>query len=88
MVGLIAGLLTTACWIPQLRKSWKTRSLHDLSWHYLVTLAAGVMLWVAYGFEREDGAIIATNVITLTFLGVLIWLKTSTEPVDLGALDD
>ena len=30
-LGLFAGLLTTLCWIPQLRKSWTSRSTEDIS---------------------------------------------------------
>ena len=40
-MGLLAGLLTTCCWIPQLRRSWHTRSTRDISWWYLVTLGGG-----------------------------------------------
>jgi MtN3 and saliva related transmembrane protein len=87
LIGYIAGLLTTICWVPQLVRSWRTRSLADVSWPYLATLSTGVALWAAYGIQQVDPAIIATNVATLACLLVLIALKITSdrrgvEPID------
>lgn len=77
ILGLLAGLFTTACWVPQLVRSWKTRSTDDLSWTYLVALVTGVMMWLAYGIGRGDATIIAPNAATLTFLLGLSTLKVA-----------
>jgi len=47
IVGLLAAVLTTGSWIPQLVRVWRTRSTDDLSWGYLGTFASGVFLWLA-----------------------------------------
>src|SRR6478752_9059814 len=72
-LGLLAGLLTTLCWIPQLRKSWTTRSTEDISWLYLGTFAAGISLWLAYGVIERDPAIATANALTA---GLLVTLGT------------
>ena len=56
IVGLLAAVLTTGSWIPQLVRVWRTRSTDDLSWSYLGTFASGVFLWLVYGLYREDPA--------------------------------
>jgi MtN3 and saliva related transmembrane protein len=71
LLGLLAGLLTTGCWFPQLLRSWRTRSTGDISWTYLAALSAGVGLWLLYGCLTADLAIICSNAVTL---GALITL--------------
>jgi MtN3 and saliva related transmembrane protein len=75
LLGLIAGALTTGCWLPQLLRSWRTRSTGDLSWGYLIALGGGIALWLVYGLVADDIAILATNCLTLTALLVLASLK-------------
>ena len=54
VVGLLAALCTTGCWVPQALKSVKTGSAADFSWTYLALMVAGVLLWAIYGFVRKD----------------------------------
>jgi MtN3 and saliva related transmembrane protein len=61
VLGLIAGVLTTGCWLPQLVRSWRTRSTNDISWGYLAVLGSGVGLWLVYGLLGRDLAIILAN---------------------------
>ncbi|GIH76646.1 SemiSWEET family sugar transporter [Planobispora longispora] len=75
VIGLLAGVLTTACWWPQLHRSWRTRSTDDLSWSYLVMLAAGVGLWLVYGVAVGDAAVTTANGATFAALAVLIGIK-------------
>jgi MtN3 and saliva related transmembrane protein len=78
MLGLLAGLLTTACWVPQVWRSWRTRSTGDLSWTYLAVLSIGVAMWLAYGVGLGDPAIMAANALTLVSLSLLTVLKLRT----------
>ncbi|GGK85429.1 hypothetical protein Sme01_30120 [Sphaerisporangium melleum] len=75
VLGLVAGVLTTASWLPQLRRSWRTRSTGDLSWTYLVMLSVGVGLWLTYGVAVADVAVLAANALTLAALTTLMVLK-------------
>lgn len=70
-IGLFAGALTTGCWLPQLRRSWRTRSTADLSWTYLLVLGGGIALWLLYGLISGQAAIIATNGFTLVLVMAL-----------------
>lgn len=75
MLGLVAGLFTTASNLPQLVKSFRTKSTRDLSLGYLSILFIGMLLWVAYGFLISSLPVIAWNVVTLFIIGPLILLK-------------
>lgn len=80
-LGLMAGALTTGCWLPQLLRSWRTRSTEDFSWTYLALLTAGVALWLAYGLAKGDLAIIAANGLTFLALLSIVVLKTQADAV-------
>jgi MtN3 and saliva related transmembrane protein len=75
IVGLLAAVLTTGSWIPQLVRVWRTRSTDDLSWGYLATFATGVFLWLVYGLYREDAAIVLANGFTFAAVLGIIELK-------------
>lgn len=91
-LGLLAGALTAGCWLPQLRRSWRTRSTTDISWAYLTVLTTGVALWLLYGVLVRDVAVIGTNAATAAALLTLAALKarfdrptrTANLPVDRG----
>lgn len=85
-VGLLAGLLTTGCWLPQLLRSWRTRSTGDISWTYLAVLTAGVGLWFVYGVMTAAVAVIATNVATVVALLTVATFKARFERRPEGAV--
>ena len=74
-LGYAAGLLTTISCVPQVVKSWRTRSVHDLSVVMLAMLTTGLLLWIAYGFTRRDWPILLTNGVSLLLWSSLLWLK-------------
>ncbi len=53
-LGLVAGFLTTITYLPQLIKTWKSKSAEDLSWSMLITLCVGIILWLVYGLIVWD----------------------------------
>lgn len=74
-LGLIAGLLTTIAYLPQLIKTWKSKSASDLSWSMLITLCTGIILWLVYGAYVQDIPLIAANIVTLVLASVILVLK-------------
>ena len=88
LVGLLAAALTTGAWLPQLWRTWRTRSARDLSWAYLATTGLGFVTWLTYGLLTREPVIISANITTLVLLGLLVSLKarpvepeTELEPV-------
>ncbi|MBW4609872.1 MAG: SemiSWEET transporter [Hassallia sp. WJT32-NPBG1] len=74
-LGLTAGLLTTIAYLPQLIKTWKSKSASDLSWSMLITLCTGIILWLVYGVYVQDIPLIAANIVTLLLASIILVLK-------------
>ena len=74
-IGLVAAICTTASYYPQLRKCWETGSAGDLSLKMFLTLAAGVALWVVYGFLKSDIVIIIANAVSFALLLGILYFK-------------
>lgn len=75
LVGMLAGTLTAASWLPQVAKTWKTRSAGDFSWGYIATFTAGVLMWLAYGALMRDPAVVVANIVTFGLLLIVISVK-------------
>lgn len=75
LVGFVAGTLTTLAYVPQLIRTWRTRSVSDISLWMLVALSAGIGLWLVYGIAIGSWPIIVANAVTLVFALVLVAFK-------------
>ena len=61
IIGLAAGVCTACSLLPQVFKTLKEKKAEDVSLLMLFVLQAGLILWIVYGFKREDIPIISTN---------------------------
>ena len=75
MLGLAAGFCTTVSFIPQVIRTWRTRSAEDLSLGMFAIFVFGVGLWLLYGLVRQDLAMTAANVVTLGLAGSILYFK-------------
>jgi len=60
--------------VPQIIKSFKTKSIKDVSELTLFQICAGSTLWIVYGIHLKDFIIIIANVVTLITLTALLVL--------------
>lgn len=75
LLGLTAGALTTVAFVPQVIKTWKTKSAGDLSLGMYSIFCTGVLLWLLYGIIIGDIPIIVANVITLILALIILYFK-------------
>lgn len=75
LVGLAAGGLTTVSFVPQVIKTWKTKSADDISSGMFLLFAAGVLLWLIYGIAINALPVIAANAATLVLALTVLVLK-------------
>ncbi len=75
ILGLAAGTLTTSAFLPQMIKTWQSKSAKDVSFSMLITFIIGVFLWFLYGICLQSSPIILTNGITLFFNIIILLLK-------------
>lgn len=75
ILGLVAGCLTTAAFVPQAWRTVRTGSARDFSAAMLLLLVAGIGLWLAYGVLAGLAVVAAANVATLALILPIIWVK-------------
>jgi MtN3 and saliva related transmembrane protein len=75
LLGLTAGALTTVSFVPQVIKTWRTRSTRDISTGMFMTFCAGILLWAVYGFYINSLPVIITNIITFFLAFIILVLK-------------
>ena len=75
MMGYFAGFLTTISFLPQVVKTWKSRSASDLSWGMFSVFSVGVMFWLIYGFLIQEPPIIFWNSVTLALVLAILVMK-------------
>ena len=75
IMGLIAALLTTASFVPQVYKTWKSKSADSLSLTMYIVFFIGVILWLLYGIHLNSLAMIIANSITAVLALMLIVFK-------------
>ncbi|MBL1211339.1 SemiSWEET transporter, partial [Geminocystis sp. GBBB08] len=49
IIGLIAGFLTTISFLPQVIKTWRSKSAQDISLGMFLSFCLGVLFWLIYG---------------------------------------
>ena len=74
ILGLVAGVCTTAAVIPQLWKAWKTKKVADVSPGMFFVLIMGLALWTVYGIIQNDLPIILTNGTALVLNSLMLYL--------------
>jgi len=75
VIGIVAGICTSVSLLPQLVKIIKEKKVEDLSLVMFLSLLIGLMLWVAYGFLRDDWPIIITNSFSVLLNFCILILK-------------
>lgn len=82
-LGYVAALFATGAFIPQVVKTWRTRSAEDLSFLMLFLHIAGMVLWLTYGVMLGSAPIVAANAVAILLdvaLIILKWRSPSASP--------
>ena len=74
-IGFLAAILTTVAYLPQVIKTWKTKSAGDLSLGLFLILTSGVFCWLVYGILIQNWPILIANLITFLLTGSMLWFK-------------
>ena len=75
LFGFLAALLTTIAFLPQLYKTWQTKSAEDVSLLMLILFITGLICWIIYGSKIHSTPILLANVVTLVFNFSILILK-------------
>lgn len=75
LIGFAAAFCTTAAYVPQVMRIWRTRSTQDISLGMFLVMTAGLIFWLIYGFSLHSFPIIACNGATLVLTSIILVLK-------------
>ena len=75
VIGLIAGAITTASFLPQVIKIWKTKSTRDLSLGMFIFISLGMGLWIVYGLLINSLPVNVANLVSLALCLTIIAFK-------------
>ncbi|MBT7102017.1 hypothetical protein HN935_00725 [archaeon] len=75
LVGFSAGILVAISSLPQLIKSWKTKSTTDVSLLWLIINLLGQITWMTYGSLKGSLSLVVMSFITLLMVGSVMGLK-------------
>lgn len=76
-IGYFGSFLTAITFIPQVYKSWQSKSVGDLSILMVLIVVLSTIVWLVYGFAVDSGPVIVANFIVLALTLVLLYFKIS-----------
>jgi MtN3 and saliva related transmembrane protein len=82
-LGLMAGAMTTVAYLPQVIKTWRSKSGEGISWSMMIILCLGIVLWLVYGVYVHDVPVICANGVTLLLSSLILGLKIRYRPLKL-----
>ncbi len=72
IIGIIAALLTTFGFVPQIRKMYRSKSSKDVSLGTLIQFCVGTGLWTIYGIYIKDLIVVIANVVSFITITIAI----------------
>jgi len=75
ILGYAAGAITCLTFLPQVIKTWQSKSAKDVSLNMFLIAAVNEVMWIVYGALLNNWVIILTNAIVLCMSLTMIWLK-------------
>ncbi len=74
-IGYFGSFLTAITFIPQVYKSWQSKSVGDLSTLMVAIVVFSTIVWLVYGFAVKSGPVIVANFIVFALTLVLLYFK-------------
>jgi MtN3 and saliva related transmembrane protein len=75
LLGFLAGVLTTAGYIPQIWRLFRLRSAREISLPFTTLFIAGIAFWLSYGISLSLPSVIIWNVVTLALGCAMLYAK-------------
>jgi MtN3 and saliva related transmembrane protein len=75
LIGYLGSFLSCITFIPQVYKTWQTRSAGDLSLTMLFIVLTSTVVWLIYAFALLLWPVIICNGIMFVLVAMLIYFK-------------
>jgi len=74
-LGMIAGTISAITFLPQVIKTWKSKSAKDISVLMFSFATISVVLWLIYGILINNWPVIYTNGCVLILSLIMVYFK-------------
>jgi MtN3 and saliva related transmembrane protein len=74
LLGVTGSLIVCGSVIPQIVRTYRTKSAHDLSIAYLAILMTGILMLMVYAIYIRDFVFIFGNTLSILSVGILMGL--------------
>ncbi|MCC8237592.1 SemiSWEET family sugar transporter [Pinisolibacter aquiterrae] len=75
LLGGLAALMTTLCWLPQTIRAIRHRDVASLSLFTFVIFSGGIFLWLVYGILIGSWPVILANMFSLVLNLAIVFQK-------------
>ena len=79
IIGYLGGIFILISIIPQIIKSYKTKSVKDISMLMLISILIGTAFWIVYGILTKGMPVIVLNSFYLLVVSYQLFLKIKYE---------
>ena len=79
LIGFFSAIVTTAAFLPQVYKTWKTKDVSGLSLPMLLLFFVGIVGWLIYGVLKSSLPMIFANSVTVVSSFLLMYFKVKYE---------
>jgi MtN3 and saliva related transmembrane protein len=74
-LGAVASVLSTVSLLPQVVRTWRTRSARDISAVWLIVALISMVLWIGYGAMIHAHAVVWANALTALQAALILGVK-------------
>ena len=82
IIGTIGAILTTASFVPQVYKIFKSKAIEGISLSMYSVFLLGVIFWLIYGVMIRSFSIILANSVTLILIIMIITMRIKKKKRD------
>ena len=75
VLGMVAGLCTTGCFVPQVLKIWREGDSEAISKRMYAVSVTAFSLWMVHGIMISSGPVIVFNALNVLLAGTILALK-------------
>ncbi|GIV37005.1 MAG: sugar transporter SemiSWEET [Cyclobacteriaceae bacterium] len=75
LTGLAGAFLSSITFIPQVYKTWRSRSAGDLSLAMILIVFTSTLVWLVYGIKLMLWPVILCNAVICVLSAMLVYFK-------------
>ena len=75
IIGLLSGTLSCITFVPQIFKTWKSKSVKDISVSSFLIVVSSTIVWIFYGILINSISVLLTNIVVFFTAIIMLWMK-------------